>query len=274
MTCAQFMNREIKSGKTTLYAVLTQCNEFSKQGNGVSAENRVSPGRVMLTESYMQQKDLDESSEKGSVLQKQVCKFCGRRACKIGLSKEQSERARSPEMQPPSCQAPSTENVMGGLRQLTLQQQAQVEKSAASNVRSCKPSQAPNSTPGSGRILEPEVEYSEIESTDDTGSRYQRRKRALGATALKLWAKLSPPPVILTIFIAILAVLISCTSVQLVTSSLVVKLLATLNALVLICGKMGDRSAFGTNLARAAHRDLYMAPRQPHQQQCITQLPF
>ena len=177
----------------------------------MSAENRASPGRVkLLPESYMQQ-ELEESSEKGSVLQKQACKFCGRRACKIGLSKTPTERARSPEMQPPSSQAPSTENVLGGLRQLTLRQQPQVEKSAASNVRSCKPSHAPNSTPGSGRVLEPELEYSEIESTDDTGSRYQRRKRALSATALKLWAKFSPPPLVLTISIAILAVLISCT---------------------------------------------------------------
>ncbi|KAG0565869.1 hypothetical protein KC19_7G019300 [Ceratodon purpureus] len=186
-----------------------QCNDLRKQGNGVSSGNGLSPSRVKLPESFMQRKDLDESSEKGSVIQKRACKFCGRRSCKIGLSKESAERARSPEMQPPSCQAPSTENVLGGLRQLTLQQQAQVEKSAASNiVRSCKPGHGA-STPGSDRVLEPELEYSEIESTDDTGSKYQRRKRALSATALKLWAKLSPPPLLLTTSIAILAVLIS-----------------------------------------------------------------
>jgi hypothetical protein len=186
-----------------------QCGEFRKQGNVENSENRASPGRVKLPESYMQQEGLEQSS--ALVTQNRACKFCGRRACKTGLSKEPSERARSPEMQPPSCLAPSTENVLGGLRQLTLQQQAQVEKSAASNVRRCKPSHAP-STPGCGRVLEPELEYSEIESTDDTGSKYQRRKRALSATALKLWAKLSPLPLVFTISIAILAILISCKS--------------------------------------------------------------
>lgn len=224
----------------------------------------------------MQRKDLEESSEKGSVFQKRACKFCGRRACKIGLSKESAERARSPEMQPPSCQAPSTENVLGGLRQLTLQQQVQVEKSAASNVRSCKPSHAP-STPGSGGVLEPELEYSEIESTDDTGSKYQRRIRALSATAFKLWAKLSPPPLLLTISIAILAVLISCTfaaACEAFMHGLVVQLLAPLNTLVLICANMGDRSPYRKKLAGAAHRDLFLAPRQSNQQQCITQLSF
>lgn len=182
-----------------------QCSEFRKQGNVESSENRASPGRVKLPESYMQQEGLEQSS--ALVTQNRACKFCGRRACKIGRSKEPSERARSP----PSCLAPSTENVLGGLRQLTLQQQAQVEKSAASNVRSCKPSHAP-STPGSGRVLEPDLEYSEIESTDDTGSKYQRRNRAISATALELWANLSPLFLVFTISIAILAILISCKS--------------------------------------------------------------
>lgn len=150
----------------------------------------------------MHLKDLETSE-----IEVQTCKFCGRRSCKIGLSEVPELRPRSPMIQQSSCQ-PSTENVLGDLRQLTLQQVLQ-EKSAVSNLR--KPSQAPSSPRSWRNVLQPELESSEIESTEDNDSRYQREKYEFSNTALKLWANISPPSLVLTVTIAILAILISCT---------------------------------------------------------------
>lgn len=158
----------------------------------------------------MQLKDFKTSN---SEVQTLACKFCGRRLCKIGILKV-CEQVWSPTMQqPPSCQ-PLTENVLGGLRQLTLQQVQQQEISTTNNAR--KSSQAPSS-PRSGRDLLPDLQSSDMESTEDTNSRYQLKKHEFNNSALKLWKKLSPPPpLVLTISIAILAILISCTYVAFV----------------------------------------------------------